>query len=674
MSQPQSQSTLDTRAPLAAGSLAAVAAPRVMIERVEPTVDFGRFPAKGVVGQAIVVEADVFLDGHEKPGAQLLWRSANDVQAEVVAMQVLGNDRWSAQFIPRSAGMHSFTIEAWLDVWGSYRSDLAKNAQAGAAGAAQIEEGRELVLSALKRAPDAAWVNEGVHEGEWSEQLTQADSEQALALLCSQPLDALMARIGERRFKTRLRLEFSIDVEREAAGFASWYELFPRSQGRTEAVHGTFDDVIARLPAIRSMGFNVLYFPPIHPIGVSHRKGPNNSLVAGPGDPGSPYAIGSSSGGHEAVHPLLGGITAFRRLLAAAHDYDLEIALDFAVHCSRDHPWLIEHPGWFSWRSDGSIRFAENPPKKYEDIVNFDFYSKDAKPALWLALRDVVQGWVDEGVRIFRVDNPHTKPVPFWEWLIADIRARTPEVIFLAEAFTRPAMMYRLAKIGFSQSYSYFTWRNSKRELTDYFTELTTQAPKDFYRPHLFVNTPDINPHFLQQAGRAGFLIRAALASTLSGLWGLYSGFELCESAPLPGREEYLNSEKYQIRTRDWNAPGNIISEISRLNYIRKLNPALHTHLNLKFYQASNDQVLYFGKSTADRSNFILVAISLDPWLPQETHFEAPLWEFGLPDSADLQVEELMRGSNFIWHGKVQHWRFVPQELPFAIFRIRPAA
>lgn len=668
MSQPQSQLTLDTRAPLAADSLAAVIAPRVIIERVEPSVDFGRYPAKGVVGQAVTVEADIFLDGHEKPGAQLLWRAASDAQPDVVAMQALGNDRWRARFVPKSPGMHSFTIEAWLDVWASYRSDLTKNSQAGNASAAEIEDGRELVLAALKQAPDAAWVN----AADWHTQLTQASGEQALSILLSPALDALMGRLGKRRFKTSLRLEFCIDVERKAAGFASWYELFPRSQGRTGSVHGTFDDVIARLPAIRSMGFNVLYFPPIHPIGVTHRKGPNNSLVAGPGDPGSPYAIGAPAGGHEAVHPLLGGITAFRRLMAAAHDYDLEIALDFAVHCSRDHPWLIEHPGWFSWRRDGSIRFAENPPKKYEDIVNFDFYAKDAKPGLWLALRDVVQGWVDEGVRIFRVDNPHTKPVPFWQWLIADIRGRTPDVIFLAEAFTRPAMMYRLAKIGFSQSYSYFTWRHTKRELSEYFTELTTEPAKDFYRPHLFVNTPDINPVFLQQAGRPGFMIRAALAATLSGLWGLYSGFELCESTPLPGREEYLDSEKYQLKTRDWNAPGNIINEISRLNYIRKLNPALHTHLNLRFYNAWNDQVLYFGKFTADLSNFILVAVSLDPWLPQETDFEVPLWEFGLPDSGDLEVEELMRGSNFVWHGKLQHWRFVPQELPFAIFRIRP--
>ena len=667
MSQPQSQSLLDVRTPLAAGSLAAIVAPRVVIEHVSPSIDAGCYPAKAVIGQAVVVEADIYLDGHEKAAAQLLWRSANDLHPHGVPMQALGNDRWRAQFTPTTPGMHHFNIEAWQDVWGSYRNDLMKNADAGSAGATQIDEGREQVLAALQRAPNAEWAT----AGDWGVQLAEAETAQALLLLTSPALDSLMQRFGERRFITRLCLDVSVDVEREAAGFASWYELFPRSQSRTPGMHGTFDDVIARLPAIRSMGFSVLYFPPIHPIGLSHRKGPNNSLIAGLTDPGSPYAIGAADGGHEAVHPLLGGITAFRRLMAAAADYNLEIALDFAVHCSRDHPWLTEHPGWFSWRSDGSIRFAENPPKKYEDIVNFDFYSDDAKPALWLKLRDVVQGWVDEGVRIFRVDNPHTKPLPFWQWLIADIRARTPEVIFLAEAFTRPAMMQRLAKIGFSQSYTYFTWRNSKRELTDYFTELTTTDARHYFRPNLFVNTPDINPFFLQSSGRPGFLIRAALAATLSGLWGIYSGFELCESAALPAREEFLDSEKYEIRSRDWNAPGNIIGEISRLNYIRKLNPALHSHLNLKFYNAWNDQILYFGKATQDLSNFILVAVSLDPYQVQETQFEAPLWEFGLPDNADLQVEELMRGQHFVWHGKLQSWRFVPQELPFALFRIR---
>jgi starch synthase (maltosyl-transferring) len=667
VTQPQADSASSVKE--APRSVPPLLAPRIVIERVSPSVDREGYPARAVVGQSVQIEADIYLDGHERIAAQVLWRAPFETQPRSVPMRPLGNDRWRSQITPQAPGIHSVTIEAWQDVWSSYRSDLARNTAAGLTRAVELDEGRQQVLAALKRGSQAG----SAAANALAAQIEQADLSQASELLRSPTLDALMQRLGTRRFQTRLRGELTLDVERPAAAFASWYELFPRSQGVSPTGHGTFDDVIERLPAIQSMGFDVLYLPPIHPIGSTHRKGRNNALQAGLDDPGSPYAIGSIEGGHEAVHPQLGGIEGFRRLMAAIRHYDIEVALDFAVQCSPDHPWLTSHPDWFSWRSDGSIRYAENPPKKYEDIVNFDFYAKDAKPDLWFALRDVLEGWVAEGVRIFRVDNPHTKPLPFWQWLIADVRARHPEVIFLAEAFTRPAMMYRLAKIGFSQSYSYFIWRTSKRELTEYFTELTSEAPKDFFRPHLFVNTPDINPYFVQTSGRPGFLIRAALAATLSGLWGLYSGFELCESAALPGREEYLNSEKYEIRRRNWHAPGNISSEIAQLNRIRKLNPALHTHLNLRFYNAWNEQVLYYGKSTPDRSNFILMAVSLDPHQVQETLFEAPLWEYGLPDTATLEVEELMSGQRFKWRGKIQHWRFVPAEMPFAIFRISPA-
>ena len=393
-----------------------------------------------------------------------------------------------------------------------------------------------------------------------------------------------------------------LDVDRPQAGFASWYEMFPRSATDDPARHGTFVDVIARLPAIRAMGFDVLYFPPIHPIGTTNRKGRNNALRAEPDDVGSPYAIGGPEGGHDAIHPQLGTLDDFRALVAAAKDHGLEIALDFAIQCSPDHPWLREHPDWFRWRPDGSIRFAENPPKKYEDIVNPDFYAEAAMPGLWLALRDVVQFWVDQGVRIFRVDNPHTKPLPFWHWMIADIRGRHPDVIFLAEAFTRPKLMYRLAKVGFTQSYTYFTWRNTKQEIIEYLTELNAPPVRDFFRPNFFVNTPDINPPFLQTSGRPGFLIRAALACTLSGLWGMYSGFELCEAAPLPGREEYLDSEKYQIRVRDFAAPGNIVGEITALNRIRRAHPALQSHLGVTFYPALQRSGAAIWQATAGRA------------------------------------------------------------------------
>jgi starch synthase (maltosyl-transferring) len=425
---------------------------------------------------------------------------------------------------------------------------------------------------------------------------------------------------------------------------------------------------------LREMGFDVLYLPPIHPIGQTNRKGKNNSLRAQPEDVGSPYAIGNSDGGHTAIHPELGNIDDFRRLRDAAREHGMELALDFAIQCSPDHPWLKEHPEWFSFRPDGSVRYAENPPKKYEDIVNVDFYAARAIPDLWQALRDIVLFWAKEGVRIFRVDNPHTKPLPFWEWLIAQVRSRYPDVIFLSEAFTRPKIMYRLAQLGFSQSYSYFTWRNTKHELTDYFVELTTSDAKEFFRPHLFVNTPDINPYFLQTSGRPGFLIRAALAATLSGLWGMYSGFELCEAAPLPGREEYLNSEKYEIRVRDYNAPGNIVAEISRLNRIRKSNPALQTHTGLRFFPAHNDRVIFYGKPLPASNDIILVAVSLDPFQVQEATIEVPVWEWQLPDDAVVAVHDLMRDTNFVWSGKSQHVRLDPSELPFSIWRVAPRA
>jgi starch synthase (maltosyl-transferring) len=647
---------------------AAIEAPRIRIERIAPCLDGGALPGRGIVGQPIVVEADIFMDGHEQLRARLIWRGPATLEEQSVPMLPLGNDHWRASFTPALSGRHRFNIEAWLDDWGSYRHDLIQKSANGEPPSLDLEEGRSRVIAAAARSPQQA------HEAaSWVQRLELAEAGEALELLLSPEAAALMLRLQPRRFLTHLPTDLIVDVERIAAGFATWYELFPRSQSPRPGQHGTFDDCIARLPAIRAMGFDVLYLPPIHPIGHSHRKGRNNALQAAPGDPGSPYAIGSPEGGHTAVHPQLGGIDAFRRLLAAAAEQDMEVALDFAVQCSRDHPWLASHPEWFSWRADGSIRYAENPPKKYEDIVNVDFYAEHARSALWLSLRDIVLYWVDIGVRIFRVDNPHTKPLPFWRWLIAEVRARHPEVVFLSEAFTRPTMMYRLAKIGFTQSYTYFIWRNSKQELTDYFTELTTEAPRHFFRPHLFVNTPDINPLFLQTSGRAGFLIRAALAATLSGLWGLYSGFELCESAPLPGREEYLDSEKYQLRQRDWQAPGNIIAEITQLNRIRRENPALHSHLWLRFYNAFNDQVLWYGRATLELANFILVAVNLDPHNAQETRFEVPLWEFGLPDHGVLQVEELMRGVRFKWYGKLQHWRFAPAELPFAIFRVTPA-
>jgi starch synthase (maltosyl-transferring) len=600
---------------------AATKAPRIVIDDLTPRVEGGPFAAKRIAGDVVTVEADIFADGHDVLGAELLWKAADQKVWNRARMTALSNDRWQASFTPHRIGRWQFTVEAWLDELATVRRAMKLKQEAGVDASVEQAEEKELEKAGASR--------------------------------------AFLAR----------HESLPLDVERPAAGFAAWYELFPRSQTNDAKRHGTFKDVIASLPRVRGMGFDVLYFPPIHPIGTTARKGRNNALKAGPGDVGSPYAIGAAEGGHDAIHPELGTFEEFRDLIAAAHEQGLEIALDFAIQCSPDHPWLKQHPEWFRHRPDGTIKHAENPPKKYEDIVNVDFYAEGALPALWEALRDVVLFWIGEGVKIFRVDNPHTKPLPFWHWMIADVRGRHPDAIFLAEAFTTPKMMYRLGKVGFSQSYTYFTWRNTRQELTDYLTELAG-APADFYRPNFFVNTPDINPVFLQTAGRGGFLIRAVLAATMSGLWGAYSGFEICEAAPLPGREEYLDSEKYEIRVRDFNAPGNIVSEITTLNRIRRANPALHSHRNIKFYNATNDRMMVYGKALRGQDDMILVAVSLDPHYPQEGAFELPLWEWKLPDSDALQAEDLMTGNRFTWSGKHQYLRLDPQVLPFAIWRL----
>ncbi|XKH59645.1 alpha-1,4-glucan--maltose-1-phosphate maltosyltransferase [Halomonas sediminis] len=650
---------------------AAVQAPRIAIESVQPTLDHGRFAAKAIVDEPVTVTATIFADGHDVLAAAVCWYDEQGQQHREPMRQIepLGLDIWEGRFTPQRVGRHGFIIEAWWDIYATYRYELSKKHQAGVPVELELEEGRRLIEQAAERSEGA--LKEALDVIHEHFRILEHDAERVALLLASETAH-LMHQADARPYLTRSDALYPLEVERLKARFASWYELFPRSETDDPERHGTFDDVHKRLPMIRDMGFDVLYFPPIHPVGRTHRKGPNNILEAGPDDPGSPYAIGSSEGGHDAIHPELGSREDFRNLVRVAAEHGLEIALDFAIQCSPDHPWLKEHPGWFSWRPDGSIRYAENPPKKYQDIVNVDFYAEDAIPSLWIELRNVVQGWIDEGVKIFRVDNPHTKPLPFWEWLIADIRGRDPAVIFLAEAFTRPAMMLHLGKLGFTQSYTYFTWRHTKKELTEYFTQLNESPLREGYRPNFFVNTPDINPYFLQSSGRPGFLIRAALATMGSGLWGMYSGFELCEGQPVPGKEEYLNSEKYEIRPRDYTAPGNINYEIAQLNRIRRENPALQTHLGLRFYPVHNDRLLFFGKRNETGDNFILVAVNLDPFETQEGAFELPLWELGLPDDAALHGEDLMNGHRWTWHGKWQSVRLDPWHQPFAIWRIRP--
>ena len=658
--------------PIVAGALPRSAvleagtAPRVIVESISPRVTGGPFAAKRIVGQSVTVEADAYADGHDVLAVELLWKAADAQEWQRTPMAALGNARWQGRFTPFRVGRHLYAVEAWIDEYATLCRAIRLKQEAGVDIAVEVEEVRLALEAAIAR---KSCTRSGLSDVLAT--LRRGDVTASVQALISPETRRVIGESSERHFLTRHE-PLPLEVEREAAGFAAWYELFPRSLTDDPSRPGTFADVIAHLPRVRDMGFDVLYFPPIHPIGAKARKGKNNSLTAAPGDVGSPYAIGSPEGGHDALHPALGTFDDFKRLVAAARAHGLEIALDFAIQCSSDHPWLRQHPDWFKHRPDGTIKYAENPPKKYEDIVNVDFYAGGAVPGLWEALRNIVLFWIDHGVKIFRVDNPHTKPLPFWQWMIADVRGRHPDAIFLSEAFTHPKMMYRLAKVGFSQSYSYFTWRNTRQELAEYLTELTTTEPAEFFRPNFFVNTPDINPIFLQSSGRAGFVIRAVLASTLSGLWGVYSGFELCEGAPLPGREEYLDSEKYEVRVRDFDAPGNIVAEITRLNRIRRAHPALHSHLGVRFYGSSNEQVLAYGKALPSHEDMVFAVVSLDPHNVQETSVEIPLWEWKLPDSGALAAEDLMTGRRFSLHGKRQWLRLDPAQQPFVLWRLFP--
>ena len=657
--------------PAASGKLDGAAArrfadgPRVAIEAVSPCVDDGSLPVKRLMNEVVTVEADVICDGHDKLGVALQWREPGGAQHEI-RMQPAGNDRYQADLPLTCLGAYSFTIQAWRDAFASYKDEIAKKSAAGVDVTLELREGMALLTRTADRSQGE--VKKAVQA--IIAELEPSDDPGKLARFLSPELSTLMAAADDRPRAATLPQPVRIDAERSGAAFAAWYEVFPRSLSDDASRHGTFRDVERHLPRVKAMGFDVLYFPPIHPIGRINRKGPNNTLTPAEGDPGSPYAIGSVEGGHDALHPELGTLEDFRHLVAAAADHGLEIAIDFAIQCSPDHPWLKQHRGWFDWRPDGSIKYAENPPKKYQDIVNVDFYAKDAVPDLWVALADVVMFWMAQGVRLLRVDNPHTKPLPFWQWMIATVRDRYPDAVFLAEAFTRPKVMYRLAKVGFSQSYTYFTWRETKREMELYLTELAEPGPRDFFRPHFFVNTPDINPVYLQNAPRAAYLTRAALAATLSGLWGVYNGFELCEGTPLPGREEYLDSEKYQIRVWDWDRPGNIVPEITALNRIRRANPALRSHLHTSFLPAGNDAVSVFLKSTPDRSNVLVVAISFDPNQPQETGWEFPFWLWQVDETAGFEAEDLLGGARLTWRGKYQSVRLDPSR-PYAIWRIR---
>ena len=663
---------------------------RIVIEGVDPELDGGRYPVKRVLGDEFEVQADVFRDGHDKLCAVVKFAAEGQEWRET-PLVLFDNDRWVAHFRLDRLGLWRYTIEAWTDQFESWRDEFEKKREAGQSVELELVEGRAVVAAILRQAgpDDAARIRKMLRSFDGGNAARRTE------LMVSVELRELAGRYPVRIDAVRYPRELEVVVDRKTARFAAWYEMFPRSQGKVPGKSARFDDCIARLPEIARLGFDVVYLVPIHPIGRVNRKGKNNNPVAQPGDPGSPYAIGSAEGGHRAVNPELGTLADFRRFVRAAAALGIEVALDFAIQCAPDHPWVREHPKWFRFRSDGTIKYAENPPKKYQDIVNVDFYNPD-RQTLWTELRDTVLFWVGEGVRTFRVDNPHTKPLPFWEWLIREVKAQCPEAIFLSEAFTRPKMMRALAKAGFSQSYTYFTWRNTKPELMEYLTELTRGSEKEFFRPNFFTNTPDILPIFLQQGGRPAFLIRLVLAATLSGVYGIYNGFELCENTPIPGREEpiaseqqefielygatpppvreeYLDSEKYEYKVWDWDRPGNIKEDIRIVNRWRRDNPALQEFLNLRFLDCADPNILAYAKTSADRANTVIVAVNLDPHAAHESDIELPLVEFGLAADAEFSLEEAFTRRVVTCRGARQRLHLDPETNPSMIFRLLSA-
>jgi starch synthase (maltosyl-transferring) len=641
--------------------------PSVVIENLQPLLDCGDYPIKRIVGEDLAAEADIFKDGHDVVAAVLKWRVLGKRAWRETPMSFVDNDRWRGVCTLYDEAIHEYTVEAWTDSFLSWQSEFTKKFEAGISNLrSEALEGAALVTAAARRARDRA---DRARLGEFSEQMSTAANSQIYAIAKSAELEVLMATYSDRSDATQYGPAPRVIVERPAALFGAWYEFFPRSAGGRGDGGSTFRDCLARVDDAKAMGFDVLYFPPIHPIGHSNRKGRNNAVTSGPGDPGVPWAIGSKAGGHKAVEPLLGTLADFDWLQEEVRKRGMEIALDFAINCSPDHPYVKEHPDWFYKRPDGTIKYAENPPKKYEDIYPLNFRCENWRE-LWAEMKSNVLFWAERGVRIFRVDNPHTKPVAFWEYLIRGVREKYPDTIFLSEAFTRPKMMKALAKAGFNQSYTYFTWRNSKQELIEYFTELTQTEMSEYFRPNLWPNTPDILPFVLQEGGRTAFMIRVLLAATLSPLYGIYSGYELCENQALPGREEYLDSEKYQFKERDWNAPGNIKDWIARLNKIRKQNRALQLYTNLRFYHAENDAILFYGKMTVARDNIILVVVNLDPHRKQHSFVDVPIEQFGQMDSDTYRLRDLLSGATYTWRGRRNYVELDPKIQPAHIFLV----
>ena len=641
---------------------------RVVIEKVTPEMNSGIFSIKRVIGEKVIVEADIFSDGHDVIAARLLYRKKNMQEWNEVLMNFVGNDRWRGEFVVEDTGRYLYTATGWVDHFRTWQRDLIKKFSAGQDIGTDILTGIEYMEAAAGRASG----EDQKKLRDFSQQLAkEQDREKAVALCSGDELGSFMDRYADRDLSSVYDKNLSVVVDRGKALFSSWYETFPRSCSPEQGRHGTFKDCLALLPEIKRMGFDVLYFPPIHPIGKTNRKGKNNSLQVGPDDAGSPWAIGSEEGGHKAVHPELGTIEDFMELTAGAAGSGIEIAMDLAFQCSPDHPYVKEHPEWFSWRPDGTVQYAENPPKKYEDILPLNFETENWQ-GLWNELKSIVVFWIEKGVRIFRVDNPHTKPFVFWEWLISEVKRDYPEVTFLAEAFTRPKVMYYLAKLGFSQSYTYFTWRNTKSELTQYINELAKTDVREFFRPHFWPNTPDILPEHLQYGGRNAFLQRLVLSATLSSGYGVYGpAFELGIHEAVPGKEEYLDSEKYEIKKWERDREGNLKDFIARVNRIRRENPALQQTFRINHYDADNDNIMFYGKTNEDFSNIILVAVNLDPFHTHSAWVKVPVHELGIEPDKPYLVHDLLSDDKFIWQGEKNYVEINPSISPAHIFRLR---
>jgi len=646
------------------------ALPRLVIEQVAPQLDAGRFPVKRVLGESVRVEVDIYKDGHDEIDGHVLFRGPDAGSWQKAKLEYnYESDRWRARFNVDRLGEWEYTVEAWTDRYSTWVRDLRKRLGAGQDVSAALLDGAALITRAAKFRDSGA----ATRLRDAARRIVDASLklDERVGLAQSNELRLLAQGPIEPEDLTRSERVLNVLVEREVALVGAWYELFPRSQSTIAGRHGKFADVEDRLAELAALGFDVIYLPPIHPIGETHRKGRNNSRVAQPGDVGSPWAIGSAAGGHTAVHPELGTVADFDQLLRTAKDFGLEIALDYALQCSPDHPWVKEHPEWFYVRADGSIQYAENPPKKYEDIYPINFWCAD-RANLWQACLDILLFWASHGVKIFRVDNPHTKPFAFWEWVLTEVRKRHPDVVFLSESFTRPKRMKGLARHGFSQSYTYFTWKNAAWEIRDYLTELNEPITADYFRPNFFANTPDILHEFLQTGGRPAFRIRLLLAATLSPSYGIYSGFELCENrAVAQGSEEYLNSEKYEIRQRKWNQFGNIKHDIARLNRIRKENSALSMLGNLRFLSTEYEQILAYHKHAP--GNDLIVIVNLDPKRMHECMVHVPLEDLGLAEDQMFEVEDLLTAVRHTWRGRRNYVRLDPSERVGHVLRlVRP--